>query len=50
MWTSEHDEEFAALKHEILEAKGVVAFDLEKKINIYTNAVKTGRMMKDITG
>ena len=43
-WTPEHDVEFATLKHEILEARGVVAFDLSEKIEIYTDAAKTGGM------
>ena len=31
-WTADHDVEFAALKHEILEAWGVIPFDLSKRI------------------
>ena len=40
----EHDKELNELKEEILGAKGVVAFDLEKRIKIYTDAAKTGGM------
>ena len=43
-WTADHDVKFAALKHEILEARGVIPFDLSKRIEIYTDAAKTGGM------
>ena len=43
-WTLYHDVEFAALKHEILEARGVIPFHLSKRIKIYTDAAMTGEM------
>ena len=47
-WTPEHDEEFTNLKEEICGAKGLVAFDLEKNIEIYTDAAKTGGIGYDL--
>merc|ERR1711954_529223 len=42
LWTPDHKAEFIALKQEILGNRSVIPFDLGKKIEIYTDAAKTG--------
>ena len=42
LWTPDHEAEFIALKQEILGNRSVIPFDLGKKIEIYTDAAKTG--------
>ena len=44
LWTPYHDVKFAALKEEILGNRCVIPFDLSKRIEIYTDAAKTGGM------
>ena len=41
-WTPDHEEEFIALKKEIIGNRSVIPFDLRKNIEIYTDAAKTG--------
>ena len=44
LWTPDHDVAFASLKEEILGNRCVIPFDLSKRIDIYTDAAKTGGM------
>ena len=43
-WTPDHEVEFQELKAELLSAKGVMAYDPRKNIEIFTDAAKKGGM------